>query len=103
MNPISLLEINDEYLQASWSIPSSEMQAIAIYRTNEAGWFALEQVRGPWSIYDPVLEEVIDETEGDEYKEAALVAVALLNDVNIRGVEFVKASFAESGGTVYDL
>ena len=103
MKKVSLLEMNDAYVQSAWAIKDEEMQVIAIYR-KLGDKFALCQLRGPWSHYDPETRNVID-TETSERSMAAVEAIDLLGLLNKRpsGLDAVKLRWKEAGASVYDM
>ena len=49
--PKSLLEIGDDYVQATWQHPDSNTEIIGIYRYKEEGQWVMDQpLRGPWTV-----------------------------------------------------
>ena len=103
MKPLSLLEINDNYVQTAWQYNKEEMLIIAIYRKVD-GRFMMSQLRGPWSAYDANTNTTKDDPDSGLKKIAASYAVNLLDQLNSgdRGLEQAKSKWARDGAAVYD-
>ena len=105
LTPVSMLEIDDVYVQFAWKSSEEGIQTIAIFRdeTPDDGLakFSLSQVRGPWSTVNK--EGIVVNKEDDpDFIKASTKSVIMLQDLNTKGLHSVKQSWDESGGKVYD-
>jgi len=108
---VSLLEIGDHYIQASWSHPESSTEIIAIYRdvTKDNGRedFVLAQpIRGPWSTWDAKTDSIVRDYEiaQNARAEASDQALRILDLLNQRegGILAAKKYWDSNRGIVYD-
>jgi hypothetical protein len=102
--PKSLLEIGDEYVQATWHHPEANTEIIAIYRYKGDGLWIMDQpLRGPWTVYKE--GEVYNDYSiaKDAFKSVSVHAMGLFARLQEDGVQGAKDSWYDRGGTVYDL
>ena len=103
--PVSLLEVGDTYVQATWTHPDSSTEIIGIYRFNSdtESWSMDQPLRGPWSVVRG--GEVVDDPNlaVEAFRDTSYHAMGLFRRLQMDGVMGAKASWAEAGGTVYDL
>jgi len=103
-SPKSLLEIGDEYVQATWHHPEANTEIIAIYRYKGDGLWIMDQpLRGPWTVYKE--GEVYNDYSiaKDAFKSVSVHAMGLFARLQADGVQGAKDSWYDRGGTVYDL
>ena len=102
--PKSLLEIGDEYVQATWHHPEANTEIIAIYRHKGEGQWVMDQpLRGPWTVYKE--GEVYNDYSiaKDAFSSVSVHAMSLFARLQEDGVQAVKNAWSEEGGIVYDL
>jgi hypothetical protein len=102
--PKSLLEIGDEYVQATWHHPEANTEILAIYRQKLGGQWIMDQpLRGPWTVFNE--GEVYNDYRiaTDAFKCVSVHAMTLFAKLQEDGVQGVKDSWLAEGGTVYDL
>jgi hypothetical protein len=102
--PKSLLEIGDQYVQATWAHPEANTEIIAIYRDKGDGQWLMDQpLRGPWTVSKE--GEVYNDYRiaKDAFRDVSVHAMGLFAKLQEDGVQGAKDAWAEAGGTVYDL
>lgn len=103
--PVSLLEVGDEYVQATWRHPDSSTEIIGIYRFNPAteAWQMDQPLRGPWSVVQG--GEVVDNPNiaVEAFRDTSYHAMGLFRRLQTDGVSGAKAAWSAEGGNVYDL
>lgn len=101
----TLLEVGDSYVQANWNHPQAPSGIFAIYRLNKRGnnWEMHQPARGPWSRM--VNGKVVNEREkfSEAYKESAIAATAIFEDLRRIGIAAVKDEWDKAGGVVLDM
>lgn len=100
--PVSLLEVGDNYVQASWSHPESSTEIIGIYKFNGT-WQMDQPLRGPWSVVKG--GEVVDDPTiaVEAFRDTSYHAMGLFRRLQADGVSGAKAAWSAEGGNVYDL
>jgi len=102
--PKSLLEIGDQYVQATWHHPEANTEIIAIYRDKGDGQWVMDQpLRGPWTVSKE--GEVYNDYRiaKDAFRSVSVHAMALFAKLQEDGAIGAKDAWTETGGTVYDL
>jgi hypothetical protein len=102
--PKSLLEVGDEYVQATWHHPEANTEIIAIYRhKGEGQWIMDQPLRGPWTVAKD--GEVYNDYSiaKDAFSSVSVHAMALFARLQEDGVMGAKNAWSEEGGIVYDL
>ena len=102
--PKSLLEIGDEYVQATWHHPEANTEIIAIYRYKEYLRWVLDQpLRGPWTVSKDGKVYNDYSIAKEAFRSVSVRAMALFAKLQEDGVQEAKDSWLKEGGTVYDL
>lgn len=103
--PVSLLEVGDNYVQASWSHPDSNTEIIGIYRfdTDTESWVMDQPLRGPWSVIKGGVVVNDSSIAATAFMDASGHAMALFTLLRTDGVKIAKELWQKAGGTVYDL
>ena len=102
--PKSLLEIGDQYVQATWHHPEANTEIIAIFRDKGDGQWLMDQpLRGPWTVSKE--GEVYNDYRiaKDAFRSVSVHAMALFAKLQEDGAQGAKDAWTETGGTVYDL
>lgn len=102
--PKSLLEIGDQYVQATWHHPEANTEIIAIFRYKGDGQWVMDQpLRGPWTVSKD--GEVFNDYRIAQtaFKSVSVHAMALFAQLQEDGVQGAKDAWLTEGGTVYDL
>ena len=102
--PKSLLEIGDQYVQATWHHPEANTEIIAIYRDKDDGQWIMDQpLRGPWTVAKD--GEVFNDYNLSKgaFRDVSIHAMGLFSRLQEEGVSGAKNAWSEAGGTVYDL
>jgi hypothetical protein len=102
--PASLLEIGDQYVQATWNHPQSPTEIIGIFRLNSRGqyWSMSQPLRGPWSVV--VNGKVTNDHSAFQkaYRDTSVHAMALFEVLATQGPDAAKQRWEAEGGTIYD-
>ena len=98
---VSLLEMNENYVQAAWSLPSTDIQAIAIYRkpASDSNKFYIECVSGPWSVVENGELKRDTSVYQEEYAAILFATMDLFAEIN----KDLNAAKENWSGVLYDL
>ncbi len=98
---VSLLEMNENYVQAAWSLPNTDVQAIAIYRKpiSNSNKFYIECVSGPWSVVENGELKRDTSIYQEEYSAILFAAMDLFAAIN-KDLDSAKSEWT---GVLYDL
>lgn len=103
--PKSLLEIGDQYVQATWHHPEANTEIIAIYRymVEMRQWVMDQPLRGPWTVSKD--GGVFNDYRIAQYafKSVSVRAMTLFARLQEDGVQGTKNAWLNEGGIVYDM
>ena len=102
--PKSLLEIGDQYVQATWHHPDANTEIIAIYRKKGDGKWVMDQpLRGPWAVYKDGGVRNNYSISNEAFNDVSVHAMGLFSALQDDGIVLVKDEWVRAGGTVNDL